>query len=323
MLLLFSILFIITFLLCFIFISFLPRYRIIEKIFAITILFFLCFSLDPYYYTDFSHYVSWIISSEQMIHYDYIFNQLLRLLNLLPNPDISLRLFIFLFYAYIFSVNSRYNLFFFITNPLILDCIFNSQRSSFALSLIFVFFSSSIFMKLLCYAFTFYIHRLFSCIMIVVIISRKLYFNYKTCLFILFIGILSFIFAKQYSDIFEHTRSFIYLFVSSGKNWDEFYVMSLGSAWSSLSRLIITISPIVLILFNWRHTNKKIAVTVLITTLLILIFCFAFPVIYRLVIFNYLLLTKVNLKDSKSIVLKFLLSLFGIHNLLFDVEYIH
>ena len=297
------------------------RYRLIEKLFAITLLAFLTINLNAYYFSDFINYVEWIKNSETIVHRDYLFTQVLKILNLFPNAETSLRMFLFTFYSILIITFCRHNTILFVVNPIILDCIFNSQRAGIAISLITIFFMKKPLLNILIFPVVFFFHKYFS-VYIFLIQSTKLFKLKFKLFFIIFISsVIAYFFSNNYYSELDNINRFAYMFINSGKGWSEFYDTGGGSLWGKVSRFVVVSIPAILTILSFQSVNTKIATAILVTTTLILILGPSFSIFYRLSLLSYLLLTQIKIKNPNAQLIKLICVLIGVFNLMTDMEY--
>ena len=298
-----------------------PRFRIIEKLIAIFLLAYLSINLNVNYFQDFAQYVEWIIKSHTVVHRDYLFTAVMKVLNLFPDAATSLRCFIFLFYTLIMINFSKHNTMLFMTNPIILDCLFNSQRAGIALSLITILFFQKPITNVVGYCIIFYVHRYLSVFMFLTQAAKLFTHKYKITILIFCISMILFFNSGIYHNLLINIKNIIYLLVDHGKSWSEFYSGESGSLRGNLSRFVNVSTPAILVTLCSKHVDKKILSAILITTSLILILGHSFPAVYRLSLVSYLLLTRVEISSSKAQILKILVIVLGTCSLVINVEY--
>lgn len=298
-----------------------PKFRLIEKFIAIFLFAYISINLDINYFSDFPLYVEWISEANLISHRDYVFSQIMKVLNIFPNAEISLRVFLFLFYSLLIMVFCKHNVMLFVTSPVILDCLFNSQRAGIALSLIAVFFFKKPILNAIAFFFVFFIHRYLSIFMIVTQSTKKLKLNPKFAIIIWTISVILFFNSDSYHSALSGIRTFAYFFIDYGKGWDEFFLNPDESLRQVLSRFLNLSAPAILTILCFKHVNIALLYTILITTSFILILGPSFSSVYRLSIIPYLLLTQVEIKRLDAQLLKTLMIIIGSYNLIVDIEY--
>ena len=298
------------------------NYRLLEKLFSIYILIILMIFIDVSYFADFYQYINWV-NVHQLYHHDFIYANLMFSIGEFAEPDFALKLFLFIFYLITIVLFCKYNTMLFITSPVIIECILNSQRTSICLTLItyILFFGFSL--NALGFILNFYIHRYFSFYAVILNLLKLFKSKYIINISILVLGIIGYYYSSVYNTYLDNLSDYVYFFVDKGKSWTEFYNTSSHGAWGKFTTLMVTISPAVIVLLNHNDNEcRRVILPIIGTVFIILIFGPIIPIIYRLSIIPYLLLCIVKIKSLMALIFKYIIMLYGLLHFVFKIKFL-
>ena len=283
----------------------------------------MCFSFDTYYYSDFPQYINWIEVAPTG-HRDYLFDTIMYILSQFNNAEVTLRFFLLFFYATIILLYCKQNAILFVSSPLVLDIVFNSIRAGLALSLLTIFLFRRPTLNLLIFATLFFVHRYLSVILLPFQMIKKMNINKNKLLGIFILSAIAFFVAHEFDDKLMALKAIVYIFIDHGKDWEEFYAQT-DTAISIQQKLtwFIKISlPSLIALLCMKRNDQSLIVVIVIATSVVLILSSAFPVVLRLSIIPYLLVTRITV--NKYLPLGLMLGAISLSmlNLINDVDYL-
>ena len=181
----------------------------LEKLFSIYILIILIIFIDVSYFADFYQYINWV-NVHQLYHHDFIYANLMFSIGEFAEPDFALKLFLFIFYLITIVLFCKYNTMLFITSPVIIECILNSQRTSICLTLItyILFFGFSL--NALGFILNFYIHRYFSFYAVILNLLKLFKSKYIINISILVLGIIGYYYSSVYNTYLDNLSDYVY-----------------------------------------------------------------------------------------------------------------